>query len=138
MAKYPDWMPNKKPYTAPPDPVVEEIPAEEPIPQRTVYCNDCHVEMLFHSRSEIQLVSPGMFRTLQGFLPLTIYECPQCGQYKFYKAPATEDTPTPRQQFLMYFKDYSKEQLQRIVEQDGHPAAVAVARELLEKKFGQY
>ena len=39
MAKYPDWMPNKKPYTAPPDPVVEEIPAEEPIPQRTVYCN---------------------------------------------------------------------------------------------------
>ena len=29
MAKYPDWMPNKKPYTAPPDPVVEEIPEEE-------------------------------------------------------------------------------------------------------------
>ena len=138
MAKYPDWMPNKKPYTAPPDPVVEEIPAEEPIPQRTVYCNDCHEEMLFHSRSEIPLVAPGMFRTLQGFLPLAIYECPQCGQYKFYKAPATEDTPTPRQQFLMYFKDYSKEQLQRIVEQDGHPAAVAVARELLEKKFGLY
>lgn len=138
MAKYPDWMPNKKPYIAPPDPVVEEIPAEEPIPQRTVYCNDCHVEMLFHSTSEIQLVSPGVFRTLQEYLPLTVYECPQCGQYKFYKAPATEDTPTPRQQFLMYFKDYSKEQLQRIVEQDGHPAAVAVARELLEKKFGQY
>lgn len=138
MAKYPDWMPNKKPYTAPPDPVVEEIPAEEPIPQRTVYCNDCHVEMLFHSTSEIQLVSPGMFRTLQEYLPLTVYECPQCGQYKFYKAPVTEDTPTPRQQFLMYFKDYSKEQLQRIVDRDGHPDAVAVARELLEKKFGQY
>lgn len=138
MAKYPDWMPNKKPYTAPPDPVVEEIPTEKPIPQRTVYCNDCHVEMLFHSRSEIPLMSPGMFRTLQEYLPLTVYECPQCGQYKFYKAPATEDTPTPRQQFLMYFKDYSKEQLQRIVEQDGHPAAVAVARELLEKKFGLY
>ena len=138
MAKYPDWMPNKKPYTAPTDPVVEEIPAEEPVPQRTVYCNDCHVEMLFHSTSEIQLVSPGIFKTLQEYLPLTVYECPQCGQYKFYKAPATEDTPTPRQQFLMYFKDYSKEQLQRVVEQGGHPAAVAVARELLEKKFGQY
>ena len=138
MAKYPDWMPNKKPYTAPPDPVVEETPAEEPIPQRTVYCNDCHVEMLFHSRSEIPLMSPGMFRALQEYLPLTVYECPQCGQYKFYKAPATEDTPTPRQQFLMYFKDYSKEQLQRIVEGDGHPDAVAVARELLEKKFGLY
>ena len=138
MAKYPDWMPNKKPYTAPPDPVVEEIPAEEPVPQRTVYCNDCHVEMLFHSRSEIQLISPGIFKTLQEYLPLTVYECPQCGQYKVYKAPVTETTPTPRQQFLVYFKDYSKEQLQRIVEQDGHPAAVAVARELLEKKFGQY
>ena len=138
MAKYPDWMPNKRPYTAPPEPVVEEIPAEEPVPLRTVYCNDCHVEMLFHSTSEIQLVSPGVFRTLQEYLPLTVYECPQCGQYKFYKAPATEDTPTPRQQFLVYFKDYSKEQLQRIVEQDGHPAAVAVARELLEKKFGLY
>lgn len=138
MAKYPDWMPNKKPYTAPPDPVVEEIPAEESVPQRTVYCNDCHVEMLFHSRSEIQLISPGIFKTLQEYLPLTVYECPQCGQYKFYKAPVTETTPTPRQQFLVYFKDYSKEQLQRIVEGDGHPDAVAVARELLEKKFGQY
>lgn len=138
MAKYPDWMPNKKPYTTPPDPVVEEVPAEEPVPQRTVYCNDCNEEMLPHDKGELQIISDGIFKTLQEYLPLTVYECPQCGQYKFYKAPVTEDTPTPRQQFLVYFKDYSKEQLQRIVERDGHPDAVAVARELLEKKFGQY
>ena len=58
MAKYPDWMPNKKPYTAPPDPVVEEIPAEEPVPQRTVRCNDCNVEMLFTAVARYSLCPP--------------------------------------------------------------------------------
>ena len=137
MAKYPDWMPNKRPYTAAPEPPTQEAAVEEPAPQRTVRCNDCDVEMLPHDSGEIQIISSGVFRTLQEYLPLTVYECPQCGQYKFYKAPVADDTPTPRQQFLMYFKDYSKEQLQRIVERDGHPDAVAVARELLEKKFAQ-
>lgn len=137
MAKYPDWMPNKRPYTAVPEPPTQEAAVEEPVVQRTVRCNDCDVEMLFHDSGEIQIVSSGIFRALQEYLPLAIYECPQCGQYKFYKAPVTEDTPTPRQQFLWYFKDYSQEQLLRIVERDGHPDAVAVARELLEKNFGQ-
>lgn len=137
MAKYPDWMPNKRPYTAVPEPPTQEVAVEEPVVQRTVRCNDCDVEMLLHDSGEIEIMSSGMFKMLQESLPLTIYECPRCGQYKFYKAPVTDNTPTPRQQFLMDFKDYSKEQLLRIVERDGHPDAVAAARELLEKKFGQ-
>lgn len=138
MAKYPDWMPNKRPYTAAPEPPKQEAAVEEPVIQRTVRCSDCDVEMLLHDSGEIQIVGAGIFKALQEYLPLTIYECPQCGQYKFYKAPVTDNAPTPYQEFLMYFKDYSKEQLQRIVERDGHPDAVAAARELLEKKFGQY
>ena len=134
MAKYPDWMPNKRPYTTAPEPIAETV-EEEAVPQRTVRCNDCDVEMLFHGSGDVALATSGMFRVLQEYLTVAIYECPECGQYKFYKAPVEEKKPTPRQQFQKSFKDYSKEQLLRIVERDGHPDAVTVARELLEKKF---
>lgn len=134
MAKYPDWMPQKRPYTTTPEPPVE-VQEEASVPQRIVRCTDCDVEMALHGSGDVALATSGMFRVLQEYLPLVIYECPQCGQYKFYKAPVEEENPSPRKQFQEYFKDYSKEQLQRIIERDGHPDAVAVARELLEKKF---